>query len=815
MYENIKGISIKGKCFENITTLNFFDEETQRISLIFGRNGSGKSTISNALYKYSINDSSSELKCSLIPFNDGIVSTKSTDNNYGAKKRIFVFNEHYVNKNVGLKDDGLDTIVLFGNQNNVEAQIQQQNIALQTLATQLESLNKQKDIYNNKSSNIFKNIEKILKQNNGWADRERQIKGFKRNSSVSDKIIERISKVKPIKTLEELMQEYQIKFKKYKDISSNKNYPDIQCDIPFMTREKEQWIIELLDKKIKKPQELSVLERKIFKDLENGYQNYITVIYQQLKNGIDECPCCHQSISKEYGYLLLQSIETVLNEEFTTYKSDLENMRNSLNLIQFDSSPFYTLNSELCQQIDAIIKQCNLRIEIYLSSLNMRIENVYDRRLVYNINLTPYIVRLNVLLKKLQEELQQYNCMFNEVPKLQQELMNINDSIAYYQIILFYNEYCKNNNLIFNLTNVITETQVKRNNIQASIDDLEHRKNNTKISVELINEGLKYIFFSPNRLYLEESNGKYILKSKDKLVKPNNISCGERNILGLCYYFTEILEKQDIGCLYNQEMLLLIDDPISSFDMENRIGIQSYLKQQLLRILDGNKNSKVIILSHDISTIMDLIKSSIEISKNCKVKSDKYICQGILENLEIKTKIRIKTKNNQWKESKVNFDNFNEYTENIKKVYYYAIGNNDDVLECCIGNIMRKVLEAFSTFEYKKGIEEISTDKEIISVLGEKQEYFSNLMYRLVANNLSHSKYQIQMLNVDFYSIISPQEKVRTAKDVLCLIYGLNRNHLQAHLKNIHFNENENNNKNAIDIIQEWYQEIPSFSVIS
>lgn len=40
MYENIKGISVQGKCFEKITNLNFFNEETQKISLIFGRNGS-------------------------------------------------------------------------------------------------------------------------------------------------------------------------------------------------------------------------------------------------------------------------------------------------------------------------------------------------------------------------------------------------------------------------------------------------------------------------------------------------------------------------------------------------------------------------------------------------------------------------------------------------------------------------------------------------------------------------------------------------------------------------------------------------------
>jgi len=48
MLNKIKGIKFKGAAFENETTLQLF---SSRISLIFGRNGSGKSTISRAVSK--------------------------------------------------------------------------------------------------------------------------------------------------------------------------------------------------------------------------------------------------------------------------------------------------------------------------------------------------------------------------------------------------------------------------------------------------------------------------------------------------------------------------------------------------------------------------------------------------------------------------------------------------------------------------------------------------------------------------------------------------------------------------------------------
>ncbi|WP_251500114.1 hypothetical protein, partial [Otoolea muris] len=49
--------------------------------------------------------------------------------------------------------------------------------------------------------------------------------------------------------------------------------------------------------------------------------------------------------------------------------------------------------------------------------------------------------------------------------------------------------------------------------------------------------------FVPER---SERNGyKYVLYAHGKVVKPNNVSVGERNIIALCYFFTELIMNQE------------------------------------------------------------------------------------------------------------------------------------------------------------------------------------------------------------------------------------------------------------------------------
>lgn len=134
----------------------------------------------------------------------------------------------------------------------------------------------------------------------------------------------------------------------------------------------------------------------------------------------------------------------------------------------------------------------------------------------------------------------------------------------------------------------------------------------------------------------------------------------------------------------------------------------------------------------------------------------------------------------------------------LELVYDYAKGGAINQ-EPYIGNIIRQVLEAFSTFEFKKGIGEVSTDNEILALMENEEHrlYFKNLMFRLVLNEGSHRYDQTRNMQIDFYSFISEPEKRRTAKDILCFMKLLNPAHVKAHL-----------GLEATRVIDEWCKEI-------
>lgn len=88
----------------------------------------------------------------------------------------------------------------------------------------------------------------------------------------------------------------------------------------------------------------------------------------------------------------------------------------------------------------------------------------------------------------------------------------------------------------------------------------------------------------------------------------------------MLFLYSDIV-KQDVGRLYQDEELVVIDDPISSFDFENKVGISSFLRYQTHRIIKGNAKSKILFLTHDLSTFSDLQKIADEMEKSFKSKS--------------------------------------------------------------------------------------------------------------------------------------------------------------------------------------------------
>ena len=93
--------------------MELFSEE-DRLSLIYGKNGSRKSTISKAIHKAKGDTVEDIERADLY---DG------ENKAYSDIQGVHVFNEDYVNSRVKIREDGLNTIVLLGELGNLEDKI--------------------------------------------------------------------------------------------------------------------------------------------------------------------------------------------------------------------------------------------------------------------------------------------------------------------------------------------------------------------------------------------------------------------------------------------------------------------------------------------------------------------------------------------------------------------------------------------------------------------------------------------------------------------------------------------------------------------
>lgn len=205
MIEKIKGISIKGRCFSNEASLMFFPNSNDRISIVYGKNGSGKSTISDGFLCLSDSRSPTDLSVSLFD------ETK-TDIGLSTGSRIFVFNEKYIDDNVKIDADGLGTIILLGGQVDLQDEIDRYIDLARTAKIAYDAAQTALDQYSQNSNPISPNyhLERIKKAlQSAWAVNDAAIKGNKINSKVTEGVIKEICELTIPETAAQLQKQYE------------------------------------------------------------------------------------------------------------------------------------------------------------------------------------------------------------------------------------------------------------------------------------------------------------------------------------------------------------------------------------------------------------------------------------------------------------------------------------------------------------------------------------------------------------------------------------------------------------------------------
>lgn len=794
MYENWAGIRLKGASFKEKTELTFFPKG-ESICVVYGKNGTGKSTISRAILKLSqsIESDRDDITVSAVAA-DGKDIALSDDERRG----IFVFNEDYVQKNVGLQDSGLNTIVMFGEQNELTVKIKEVENELKVVNDKIQDAEEDQksflDKKNECSPDYYKNLitESGLKGAGHWVERDLAIQrgvsptaGNKRY--VTDFLVKNIMKCTPKLSYGELFKQYDIKLKKLEKIAVVDKPINESAALNLSRINDEKIVCEILRKKLDSPI-LSEREQKIL-DLSADRLEEMKKTFSSVN--IHACPFCCQEVTDEYKIKLINEIKRVLNKDVENHQIELGKLK--MEKFSFDFIPYKALSREVIDECEEQIRLLNQAIDQINDQLDKKINNPYIPIQFEPVRLKERKDNCEKAFNKLENERELFNRELNQIEELKADLDDINMKLAWYEIKDDYEKWNKSCTVRSEKETKLNELRKSYNDIKARLARLNGQRANIHIAIEEINRSLQYVFYN-RRMELISKDDKYHLIIDSESVTPNRVSTGERNIIGLCYFFSEIKKNSDVRKAYAEPRFLVIDDPISSFDADNRVGMLSLIKLYMQKIFKGNDENKIILMTHDLSTFWDI---------------GNVICLDVCKILEKKRKIQVQCV--RLVDKKMVLFNKKEgyygYNDLIKTVYDYTAGatSSNLNLEMSIGNIMRRLMEAFLTFEFRCGVVSIGRDGDVLKFLENtnQREYFRNRMNRLMLDAESHEKDRVKFLDdPSLISVTDRETKILIAKDILCLMYCLNPIHIRAQL-----------GEKATTVIQKWSEDIFSADV--
>ena len=753
---------------------SFFTDETleilpNRFNILYGRNGSGKTSISQAIAKYK-EDSITEN--SQIEF----VEPLAEDDN----KHIFVYDEKYIEKNIKVEQDGLNQIVMLGEQVELDQQIKECKEKIEKIQKEKSTLEEKLDLSNPisiaaKFDTVSKKLSTKLTMAGNWAERDGKIKGNKINSKVvADTILEIYNLGKGAIPMLELAKEVEQGISRIIQTKGKQKilWPCPKFSKPIDIKELNQ----KLGKKIEVPK-LSERDKVILRIVEGKYGHYISKTEEVFNDkDVDVCPLCLRPIDFEEKETAIQLVKRILNKEAKNYKDQLNNENERLTEIPMSIIP----NNESGLFTDEI-KRAQTAIHAYNSIINEikciineRLENIYQpfSKKIDEERFDNSLNELQTAFDSIDASVKEYNRIVGAQKDFKEEIIIKNKQLAFNEFESHINEYVSLTAEINQIKKELNGKKEEEDQERNALKELQAQKQQVTIALNFINQALSYVFFDKNRLQLKKGDGCYTLSSRKKEVKPTKISVGERNIIALCYFFASMFVNKEEKDKYKDASLIIIDDPVSSFDFENRVGVVSLLRWMADQFLKGNENTKILIMTHDLQTVFNLQKVREELEN----KKDGYF-ELIDKKISPQKGLH------------------NEYKNLIVSVYEFACGNHEEK-SSVIGNQMRKLMEAYSSFVYARDFMSIVHDDEVISnIQGDKQLYYKNLMTRLVLNGESHEQEAANAMDLTGFKF-TMEEKIVVAKSIIMFLYYINYKHVISYLP-----------EEAVDVLKQWKDE--------
>lgn len=746
--ENFSGIKVRVRqdCESTLRDLNFFTKDgwasPGKTSIIYGPNGAGKSSLGYALSKPLSVDS-------FLYLESGNFSSEPAP---AECSNIFVFNDRYISEN--LLVETLKSIVLLGPQVELKGQIDAKRKELHSLQKQAEERADLSELLSNKQSDTEKQLKERLKAENSWAGRQRRIENVKEKRTTS-RVVSKVQQARG-----DLADDFE-----YADALSQ-----FESTLKQLTRTQGGQVIEWEPPHVRQYFDRTKVEEVLHIESLRGvssdtlrqrlFDEQLSIVaLERLASSLSarhSCPTCFQDLSPAHK----KEVLTLIDQEVKALRSD-EIASSAVTLKEPDTFqcaiPADYISDDLCSTFKEALDDLNEQI----SAINLKLEQkATNPRVRIEVDFSPLSDaerKMTDVLDDIQKEVNSYNSSLNARSQLIQELSEHNSLLSAFETkseIDAAHDAEKDWK-----TNTIELRSIESaiRNTTEEILNLEKRQHNETDAVEEINR-LLAIVFGPNRMSLRIEEAGYSTWSRSARVQPRELSTGEKNIMALCYFLVSMARNLSYENSHGAERLIILDDPISSFDRDNKYGVLALLMHFANENIFANSETRLLILTHDQEVAYSLSKAFKDLPGNQHVDKE-------YKNFEL---------------SDTDFENFNEYKTLLERAFKYSFEDSTGVAPQ--PNELRKIYEAFVTFTLDGKITTAASEPFVKAHLQEidplLKAFADRYLARIFINPGSHSAMNMRIQDFGLFYGLSDEENRRFMRETLIFIHLLSPLHI-------------------------------------
>ncbi|WP_285054512.1 AAA family ATPase [Pedobacter ginsengisoli] len=491
-----------------------------------------------------------------------------------------------------------------------------------------------------------------------------------------------------------------------------------------------------------------------------------SILQEWVRQGIDRhkdkrttCGFCGGTINSS----LWKKLDEHFSKESEQLRTDIKSKIDILEQSKKSLSEFLTLKKDqfyasLHIRFEAVLKEWNSVSKTYNESINELVKELKAREKdIFKERELPDIadVSESILnsIKDFNELVTEHNRKTDTLSKDQDETRK---SLRYSDIADFISSinYTRESEEIENERmrlqkefNDLTDLTTNISSILNRKSELESQAKNESRGAELINEHLSH-FFGHNELKLkaegETPNMRFCIQRDGK--PASNLSEGECSLISFCYFIAKM--EDELKDVHNKSKLLIyIDDPISSLDSNHIFFMYSLIESVIAK---QKEYGQLFISTHNLDFLKYLKRLTIPKIKIDGKKVDDV--QYFLIERKEKNQTVLKAAPEYIKKY------ITEFNYLFEQIYQCSIADTSTIAQhhqYNFGNNMRKFLEAYLFYKFPS--HKMTPDEKLIKYF--EEDSITTTLINRVINEYSHLGEQFERgmepIDVDEISKIS------------------------------------------------------------